>query len=291
LSGDVQIITLEAGSIEGTVAFNVGGSYLYAASSSSNHLKSGDKNDNASWLINITNEGAQVVAQGTNTRNILRYNPNNDSPLFSCYGDEKTGTRVNLYKVNTATIKAYTLTVSKAGWATLFLDYAVAIPEGVTCYVIEEDAIDGETVELTDVYDVIPANTGVIVKALQGEYVFEPTDEENEVKGLMQGTTSNKYIFDFAYVLGVDENGVVGLYKAEMPGGVWLNNANKAYLPASVASGAASYSFRFGEGTTAIENVEVENEVKAIYDLTGRRVEEITAPGIYIVNGKKVLVK
>jgi hypothetical protein len=37
--------------------------------------------------------------------------------------------------------------------------------------------------------------------------------------------------------------------------------------------------------------VEVENEVKAIFDLTGRRVEAITAPGVYIVNGKKVLVK
>ena len=55
---------------------------------------------------------------------------------------------------------------------------------------------------------------------------------------------------------------------------------------------AASYSFRFdGIGTTGIENVEVENEVKAIFDLTGRRVEAITAPGIYIVGGKKVLVK
>ena len=32
-------------------------------------------------------------------------------------------------------------------------------------------------------------------------------------------------------------------------------------------------------------------EVKTIYDLTGRRVEAITAPGIYIINGKKALVK
>ena len=76
-----------------------------------------------------------------------------------------------------------------------------------------------------------------------------------------------------------------------MTDGKWLNNANKAYLPASVANGAASYSFRFGEGTTGVENVVVENELKAIFDLTGRRVEAITAPGIYIVNGKKVLVK
>ena len=44
--------------------------------------------------------------------------------------------------------------------------------------------------------------------------------------------------------------------------------------------------------TTAIEEVKGENvKVKAIYDLTGRRIDSITAPGIYIVNGKKTLVK
>ena len=43
---------------------------------------------------------------------------------------------------------------------------------------------------------------------------------------------------------------------------------------------------------TAIEEVKGENgEVKTIYDLTGRRIDAITAPGIYIVNGKKTLVK
>jgi hypothetical protein len=32
-------------------------------------------------------------------------------------------------------------------------------------------------------------------------------------------------------------------------------------------------------------------EVKAIFDLTGRRVEAITAPGIYIINGVKRVVR
>ena len=45
-------------------------------------------------------------------------------------------------------------------------------------------------------------------------------------------------------------------------------------------------------GVTGIEDVKDENgNVKTIYDLTGRRVESITTPGIYIVGGKKVLVK
>ena len=46
------------------------------------------------------------------------------------------------------------------------------------------------------------------------------------------------------------------------------------------------------DGITGINEVKTENgEVKAIFDLTGRRVAEMTAPGIYIVGGKKVLVK
>ena len=44
-------------------------------------------------------------------------------------------------------------------------------------------------------------------------------------------------------------------------------------------------------GESSIDDVVVENGAKVIYDLTGRRVENITNAGIYIVNGKKVLVK
>ena len=192
-----------------------------------------------------------------------------------------------------AEVSAYELNVTEAGWATLYLGYDAIIPEGVTCYVISE--VGAESVQLEEVTGVVPANTAVIVEAAEGEYTFDVVeDNTEEIESVMLGTTMNKYITEEAYVLGVVD-GVVGLYKAEMAGGVWLNNANKAYLPASEvptsAQGAASFSFRFGEGTTAIENVEVENEVKTIYDLTGRRVEAITAPGIYIVGGKKVLVK
>ena len=40
-----------------------------------------------------------------------------------------------------------------------------------------------------------------------------------------------------------------------------------------------------------VENVEMDNVVKGIYDLTGRKLDQIVTPGAYIVNGKKVLVK
>jgi hypothetical protein len=49
----------------------------------------------------------------------------------------------------------------------------------------------------------------------------------------------------------------------------------------------------FGDekAVTSISNIAVENAENVIYDITGRRVNEITEAGIYIVNGKKVLVK
>ena len=63
-------------------------------------------------------------------------------------------------------------------------------------------------------------------------------------------------------------------------------------MPKTEGMNVASYSFRFGEGTTGVEEVKTENgNVKTVYDLTGRRLERIAAPGIYIVGGKKVIVK
>ncbi len=286
---NVQIITLEEGSVDGTFAFNVGTGYLYAASSSKNYLRTNANLDNnGSWTVSVTDGIASIIAQGSNTRNMMQYNQT--SSIFSCYASDKPQKDISIYKINKASIEAYTLSVSAAGWATLFLNYDAEIPAGVTCYAVS--AVDGEYAKLAEVEGVIPANTGVIVEANEGSYTFEvATEEGSDVVNELIGTTVNTYITKEAYVLGIVDD-VVGLYKAEMAGGVWLNNANKAYLPASVANGIASYSFRFGEGTTGIDQITDNREQSTvIYDLTGRRVEAITTPGIYVVNGKKVLVK
>ena len=67
--------------------WNTTGGYLYAASSSANQLKTQVNNDdNGQWIVNIASNGsATIKAKGTNTRNIIRYNPNSGNPIFSCY--------------------------------------------------------------------------------------------------------------------------------------------------------------------------------------------------------------
>ena len=61
----------------------------------------------------------------------------------------------------------------------------------------------------------------------------------------------------------------------------------------SITGGAVFYgNVTATKCPTGIENIVVENNaIKGIFDIQGRKVEEITAPGLYIVNGKKVLVK
>ena len=182
-----------------------------------------------------------------------------------------------------------------AEYATLYLGYKVAIPAGVEAYVLT--GVNPTWVELTQLHNVIPANTAVILKGTaNSSYNFYYTSSEaDDVEiNYLEGSIADRYVQGDAYVLGIVD-GEVCLAPAalnQVGNTSFKNNANKAYL--KVAPGAAlSTSLRFDfDGTTAIEDVKGENgEVKTIYDLTGRKVETISAPGIYIINGKKTLVK
>ena len=74
-----------------------------------------------------------------------------------------------------------------------------------------------------------------------------------------------------------------------------LCKANKAYIviKSGEANGKGSFMFMLNRGgATGIDDAESEvEEVETIYDLQGRRLDEITHPGVYIVNGRKVMVK
>ena len=126
---DVQVIELQAGSVEGTFAFYVtnyidvdndnavvDAGYLYASSSSSNQLKTQDEiKENGSWLITITDGVASIVAQREG-RNTLRYNSSNTPPIFSCYAADNSQKDIVVYRMvpyaeNIESGKCYSLAV------------------------------------------------------------------------------------------------------------------------------------------------------------------------------------
>ena len=248
-------------------------------------------NGDAMYSVTLGNKNEFV----NNTTNGYRY-------LHGASSYTDSGTSASLptgdgYKWYVEEAASLPVTITAAKYATFYAPVEVTVPVGVEVYYATAKGIDGGYISLTKIENgVVPANTGVILYAENdGTYNLDitTTGAAAITDNLLRGTVAATYVAEDAYVLAKDANNEAYFGKAtknQQNGASWLNNSHKAYLPASLANGAASYSFRF-PGTTEIENVEVENEDKAIYDLTGRRVEAITAPGVYIANGRKVLVK
>ena len=205
--------------------------------------------------------------------------------------------------------QAFTLNVTSAKYATLYLDYAAAIPSDVEVYIAK--SVEGDRLIMAQVTGVLPAETGVIVRAEAGTYRFAQSDATPaDVTGnMLKGTATSEYIDAIPgheyYVLANKEG--IGMYRPALNGdNQFKNNANKAYLEVNLnkfgfqegssdttaPGGQLSNRLRFDfSGTTSIEKTtDNGQETAVIYDLTGRRVEN-PAEGIYIVGGKKVMIK
>lgn len=102
VSKDADVAVFTVGISNGHITFYSGDSkdeennevagYLYAAGSGNkkNYLRTTEIVDpNAEWSVSVAANGAATIkAQGANTNNLMRYNPNNGNPnpMFSCYG-------------------------------------------------------------------------------------------------------------------------------------------------------------------------------------------------------------
>lgn len=150
----------------------------------------------------------------------------------------------------------------------------------------------------------IPANTGILLYSI-AENVDYYTVENKTVDALAEGTNmlmpapvaggeftaekGYKY-YKLAYN---DYNAHTGLgfYWGAADGGAFSVKAGTAYL-AVPATETTAKGFTLNGEATGIEgvNANVEN-AKAIYNLNGQRVASMAKPGLYIVNGKKVVRK
>ena len=193
-------------------------------------------------------------------------------------------------------LTSYQFTVGTTGYATLYSPIAGAFDGDVKTYAIENASNSSATLEEKTG---VAANQGAIVKAVSGTYTFTAGEVSSDWNSnLLTGTSVNTLVNESAYVLALIEGEAV-LALAELNKDVtgatgtthFLNNAGKAYLPASAVSTTAQVlRFNLG-GTTAIESVINNNANAPIFDLSGRRVNNAVKGGIYIQNGKKFIVK
>lgn len=186
-----------------------------------------------------------------------------------------------------AVATSYTLSVTEAGAATLVLPFGAALPTGVKAYTLNYTAAN-DKVTATEV-TAITANQPVLINAAEGDYTFTSNGETNTnstVYGALTGVYATKVVPTGSYILTL-KDGVTAFRKAD--GSTNTVAANHAYLTADGA-GASILDIDFG-GTTGIENVNRDTITNNRYfNLAGQRVSQ-PMKGLYIANGKKVVIK
>ena len=197
----------------------------------------------------------------------------------------ETGTPDTYSSYCTTIPENVTATIASSGYTTYCSPYDLSF-EGVenleAAYVVTTST--SSSAKLTKV-TAVPAGTGVILKGTTGAVSIPVAEYTGEtISNILVGTLEATPVT--AGTVYVVSGGKFMLFAGtEIP-------ANKAYLPASALTGGApSLSFDFGGETTGINSVERGAwSVEGCYTLDGRRVAEPTK-GLYIVNGKKVVIK
>ena len=218
-------------------------------------------------------------------------------------GKFNTTLQLNVFNDIDVEETGYNLAVSAAGYATYFNSTeAFTMPTGATGYVWYDGKIEFAYDSAADV----PANEPLVIKAAAGNYplwftsstkVTWKSDGMNALEGTDVATDipeDNAYYFYGLSLNASSDPASVGFYWMNDTGAAFTNGAHKAYLKLDKNTPAGSQAvngFPFNGTTTGIEQIEAGADAKnAIYDLSGRRVNK-AAKGIYILNGKKVLVK
>lgn len=179
-------------------------------------------------------------------------------------------------------------------YATYYLPFAAKAPEGVKAYA---GTVSNGSVKLTEYANgVIPANEGVLLvsdNATSATFTLandaDVTTIDNDLKGVNDVTELTNVENSEQVRIFSTKGGVVGFYKPNS--NITSLAANKAYVIAPATEGALALNF--GGNVTGInsvsDNAAMPNNVE-IYDLAGRRVSH-AVKGVYVVNGKKIIVK
>ena len=242
------------------------------------------RNDGTSWSLNEESDYYESDCSYT---------------LSKSNNNVKEGNHVYMVKKVQTFVPAGT-TVSKTidatcGWATYCspyaLDFSSAIANLTGAYIVTGGS-DG-VLTMSSVTGTVPANTGLLLEGSGTVEIPVVASSSTDVSAnkLVGVTAETSDVAAGIYVLlyGADDtSGPIGFYKTTT---AFTVGANTAYLPDGFDGATARSFFGFGDQLTGISTVKATvAEGSEIYNLQGQRVAQPTK-GLYIVNGKKVIIK
>lgn len=281
--------------------------------------------DNGMELVKGTGNAASPVpsvanatitfnkAASGNINTIITFNkrPNNDAKLvldtydgriFACYNHSSP--TVALFRKRTGK-----LSVSQYGYTTYTSqEYSYSMPKGCQGFVVTKE---NDGIKLTEKYksgDAVPAKTPLLIKAEPGAYpiyqtvrkAVAPTEGENLLRGEFDAEGNITYGRDnkdnyYYYKLTTQNKANFGFYFGAEDGGPFkMSNTSRAYLvlPREQSSSVKSLVLDDAILETAVSlPTESKPTDGHTYDLSGRLCQGKLVPGIYIQNGRKIVVR
>lgn len=321
---DVCELTLKK-SGDGFSMYNAKYGYLYATAKSSGKLAWQDTETsywsytNYNWVYN---DGKVNLRYNTNAATGYFKSYDNNSGFAPSFAQKISSASytTTLGATPTYTAKAISLKAETADahWATFSYSEPTFFPEAVAVNAItvaegtittnndvfeHSSAVTIGDVTLSGVY--VPANTGVLIKSADADatcYVVANKtvaalqESQNMLKPALVGggvfSAENDYTYyKLAYNDFSSRTGL-GFYYGADAGGAFYVKAETAYLAVPTAMSVGAKAFVLDGETTAINGISTRNKhAEAVYNLNGQRVASMAKPGLYIVNGKKVVRK
>ncbi len=170
----------------------------------------------------------------------------------------------------TPVVETVNVSVTDAGWATMILPFAAAVPEGMTVYSC--DGVDENNILTLNEVKVIEANVPYIIASEQKDYAFEGANiakENSYTSGLLTGVYAETPAPVGSYVLQNQTDGVAFYKVADVQPTV---KANRAYLTLTEA-GVNVRAVYFPNGDAdGVESVDAADVLVDVYTMSGIRV-------------------
>ena len=253
-----------------------------------------NKNDSVQIKFNFADrekDGNTTVA-----KNVIRYGKSMMSSSFGGYeADSEEGTLPRLYRL--VHPSSFDVAIDESGWTTIVPYTDVTMPEELEAYVVTKVVTesDGKVANITPVEAMKGGEPYLLHSKNEGDGTFALTVSGEEVaKPRVNKLKISDETAEVVYVLA-NTNGEVGFYeKNEILG------AGYVYLPSELGAGQKYIPFVVNEDpfpgiTTGISEANGKGTTSdRAYDLQGRRVSVTKGQvkkGLYIINGKKVVIK